>query len=390
MSSTPKSDRTALVLSGGGARGAYQAGVLKGLAEILESKKIENPFPILSGVSAGAINIAKIASSPYNFSTTTEKLVYFWSQIESSQVFKMNLMKLNSFASLLGKGFSYNSILDTEPLSAFLKENVDFDQIAKNIESEKHESVIITANNYLEKCAVSFIQSSERISKKHMSWKDSRRLSVETDIELQHIMASSAIPLLFPPIKIDGNDYGDGCVRNATPCSPSIRMGAKKLFVIGVRQQQSIEKSTNESILKRKKNSEASVTMLNIVNTLLNAVMLDSVEQDVHRIQRINELIDKANANSKTKDKKAKLKKIPALCISPSENIGDLARQSAHHLPRLLRTTLSSFGTLDDANEIMSYLMFNPHFCKKLIDMGYHDAIASKKEIISFFEEEVD
>lgn len=386
-----KSERTALILSGGGARGAYQAGVLKGLAEILESKKIENPFPILSGVSAGAINVAKIASSPYNFGTTVEKLVYFWSQIESSDVFKINLMKINSITSFLGKGFSYNSILNTEPLSDFLKENIDFEQIKKNIAFEKHESVIITANNYLEKCAVSFIQSSERISKKHMSWQDSRRLSVEAEIELEHVMASSAIPLLFPPIKIDGNDYGDGCVRNSTPCSPSIRMGAKKLFVIGVRQQQSIEKSSNESLLKRKhKSSESSVTMLNIVNTLLNAVLLDSVEQDVNRIQRINELIDKANANVKVKDKKAKLKKIPALCISPSENIGDLARQSAHHLPRLVRSTLSSFGTLDDASEIMSYLMFNPHFCKKLIDMGYHDAIASKKEIIDFFEEEVD
>ena len=195
-------------------------------------------------------------------------------------------------------------------------------------------------------------------------------------------MASSAIPMLFPPIEIDTEFYGDGCVRNNTPCSPSIRMGANKLFVIGVRTQM---KSEKEAFLRSddKKINPKEPSMIRILNTLLNAVLLDAVEQDVQRIQRINDLVEKADSKAKAAND---LKTIPALCISPSENIGEIARQYAHHLPRLLRMTISTFGHLDEASEILSYLLFNPQFCRKLIDMGYKDALNSTDAIKSFFQ----
>lgn len=385
------SQKTALILSGGGARGAYQVGVLKGLAEILESKKMKtNPFQILSGVSAGAINTAKLASCPDDFSTSVEKLIYLWSQLKSDQVYKTNLFSLDLFS--IAKIFkdrsslSFNALLDTTPLKKLLEEHIDFKQIAQNIKDKKYESVIITANNYHHQAAVSFIDKQSGIKKS--AWHDSRRVPEYTTLDVEHVMASAAIPVLFPPININGDDYGDGCVRNNTPCSPSLRMGAEKLFVVGVRTQNFFD----EPATPASANDHRKTSLVNIFNTLLNAVLLDSVEQDVHRIQRINELVRKANLHEvettepNAKNKTKLLKEIPALCISPSVNIGEIARAHAHHLPRLLRTTLNAFGSLDDANEIISYLLFDADFCKKLISHGYDDAFSSKKEICDFFE----
>lgn len=386
------SQKTALILSGGGARGAYQVGVLKGLAEILESKKKNfNPFQILSGVSAGAINAAKLASCPDEFSTSVEKLIYLWSQLKSGQVYKTNLFSLDLFsvANIFKSRspISFNALLDTSPLKSLLEEHIDFKQITQNIKDKKYESVIITANNYFDKAAVSFIEKHSSIKKS--SWNDSRRIPEYTSLDVEHVMASSAIPILFPPININGYDYGDGCVRNSTPCSPSLRMGADKLFVIGVRTQIPFD----EAAVKVSTSKEPHpASMVNIFNTLLNAVLLDSVEQDVHRILRINELVRKAAlkeveaSESNAKNKSKLLREIPALCISPSVNIGEIARAHAHHLPRLLRTTLNAFGSLDDANEIISYLLFDADFCKKLISHGYDDAYNLKKEICDFFE----
>lgn len=385
------SKKTALILSGGGARGAYQVGVLKGLAEILKTKKIDNPFKILSGVSAGAINTAQLASCHDDFSTSVEKLVYLWSQLKSDQVYKMNLFSISNF-SLAGlfsaqtkPKINLNSLLDTAPLRKLLLDHINFDHIQENIKNKKYDSVIITANNYLDNAAVSFISDlkkvDSKVKSKNKTWNDSRRIPQYTNLNVDHVMASAAIPVLFPPININGIDYGDGCVRNNTPCSPSLRMGADKLFVIGVRTQKNFDQAVENQISKPTLKKQAS--LITIINTLLNAVLLDSVEQDVQRILRINELVKTV----KTKDALSnQLKEIPALCVSPSINIGSLARQYAHKLPRLLRTSLNTFGSLDDANEIISYLMFDSEFCKKLIAYGYDDAYSNKKEIFSFFE----
>ncbi len=373
------SQKTALILSGGGARGAYQVGVLKGLAEILPEKK-QSPFRILSGVSAGAINCSKLASEIDHFSNAVEKLVYLWSQISTEQVFKTDFLSLNKFSLGLFGEKKLNSVLETGPLRELVAKNCDFAKISKNLENKIIDSVIITANNYEQSSAISFVQT--RASSP--VWKESRRQANLTELNVDHIMASSAIPMLFPPIKIGNHYYGDGCVRNNTPCSPAIRMGAEKLFVIGVRQQLTSE--TNAQIkTSSSTNSEKSPSMIKILNTLLNAVLLDSVEQDVMRIQRINEMTRLVDTHKKMS---SGLKEIPALCIAPSQDIGELARSHAHRLPRLLRMTISAFGSLDDASEILSYLLFEPYFCKQLIDMGYQDAMDSKSQIKKFFSED--
>lgn len=375
MAKTKK--KTALILSGGGARGAYQVGVLKGLAEILPEKKI-SPFQILSGVSAGAINCSKLASEIEHFSNAVEKLIYLWSKISTEQVFKTDFLSLNKFSFGLFGEKKMNALLDTSPLKELINGHCDFSKIKENLNSEIIESVIITANNYDRSSADSFIQTNNDSSS---FWNESRRHAVLRELHADHIMASCAIPMLFPPIEIETQFYGDGCVRNHTPCSPAIRMGADKLFVIGVRTQLKTEKESKIEV-----KAATTPSMIKILNTLLNAVLLDSVEQDVIRIQRINQLIHLVkNKNENTAD----FKEIPALCISPSQNIGEIARAHAHRLPRLIRMTISTFGQLDEANEILSYLLFDPHFCSQLIEMGYQDALDNKTQITQFFTKDV-
>jgi NTE family protein len=371
--------KTALILSGGGARGAYQAGVLKGLAEILPEKK-KSPFQIISGVSAGAINGAKLACDIESFSNAVEKLNFLWSQITTDQVFTTDFLSMNKFSlGLFGQQKKMDALLDTSPLSELINKHCDFSKIKKNLDAGLFESLIITANNYNSGAAFSFIQTTSS----KLTWQDSRRLALLSNIETKHIMASSAIPMLFPPIKIGTQYFGDGCVRNNTPCSPSIRMGAEKIFVIGVRTQ--MEREISERPIAPTQSYEGVPSMIRIFNTLLNAVLLDSVEQDVRRIQRINELVEGLSQTTNPKG----FHKIPALCISPSEDIGELARQQAHYLPRLIRMSISAIGSLDEASEILSYLLFETHFCRKLLDMGYNDAISSKSQIEEFFLGEV-
>jgi NTE family protein len=367
--------KTALILSGGGARGAYQAGVLKGLAEILP-EKTKSPFQIISGVSAGAINGAKLACDFESFSNAVEKLNFLWSQIQTDQVFTTDFLSINKFSlGFFGQQKKIDALLDTSPLSQLITKHCDFSKIKKNLDAGLFESLIITANNYNSGAAYSFIQSTSS----KLTWQDSRRRALLSNIETEHIMASSAIPMLFPPIKIGTQYYGDGCVRNNTPCSPALRMGAEKIFVIGVRTQMDQEISGRP--MAPTQSFQGTPSMIRIFNTLLNAVLLDSVEQDVRRIQRINELVDGIGPSANPKG----FHKIPALCISPSEDIGEIARQQAHHLPRLIRMSISAIGSLDEASEILSYLLFETHFCRKLLEMGYNDAMNSKHQIEEFF-----
>jgi NTE family protein len=389
--------KTALILSGGGARGAYQVGVLKGVSEILSLNENEFPFKIISGSSAGAINTAHLACQDTNFNTSIEKLVYLWAQLTTDQVFKVNLFPGSSFSlkglSGLGQMFngrSFNALLDTSPLKKLIEDNCDFDNLKKNLSKKKFDSVLITANNYMKSRAETFVQSRLELGSSNLFWSETRRSALSTEINADHVMASSAIPLLFPPIKINSDAYSDGCVRNHTPCSPSIRMGAEKLFVIGVRPQLEPEYVVKAEATETGESSQQTVSLIRVLNTLLNAVLLDSVEQDVQRIQRINELVELAHRNNSEPPKASKvsLKKIPALCISPTVNIGEIARSQAHHLPRLLRMTIGALGDLNDANEIISYLMFEKSFCRKLIEIGYNDAFENKDSIVNFFEDD--
>lgn len=369
-----------LVLSGGGARGAYQAGVLSAVAEIATANHVKNPFKIYTGVSAGSINACFLAAHADEFARGVEKLRDLWSGITADQVFSTDFLTLGKMGLKwigdlsLGKfsGLeSHKALLDTTPLNDLLKNNLDFSRIQKMIESGDLYAAAITALEYKTSTAITFVEA----NKKAKMWKRSRRYSEVTQLASEHVMASSAIPLLFPPAFASNRYFGDGCVRNLVPCSAAIHLGAEKIFVVSVRTQNS---TAEEQKALEDPNPPSLARVLNIV---LNAVLLDGVEVDMERMKRINDFVDKVPSSL---HEELNFKKVNYLWVSPKEDLGLLAASMASHLPRIVRYILKGLGPVEDASEIVSYLLFDPSYCQKLIDFGYQDAMEKKDEIKHF------
>lgn len=371
-----------LVLSGGGARGAYQVGVLTAIAEIAAELKIKNPFSIFSGVSAGAINASSLASNADDFQNAARQLVQLWSNLNSDQVFRTDAISLGriglqwmgelSFGALGGTSPT-RSLLDTAPLADLIRNNLHFDKIDTQILDKKLYALAITGLDYKTSTAITFVHGQPNLP----MWERTRRRSECASIRTEHIMASSAIPLLFPPIQIDDRFFGDGCVRNQTPCSPALHLGSQKLVVIGVRKQ------SDTSYEQRVKQSRSTPSVAKVINEILNSVLLDGVELDIERLNRINEFVNRV---PEAHQKALNFKKVDYVWISPSQDIGAIAASLSTKLPRIIRYLLKGLGPLEDASEIISYLLFEPSFCQKLIEIGYEDGLRQKDELIKLFE----
>lgn len=378
----------ALVLSGGGARGAYQVGVLSAVAEIATELKIKSPFKIYTGISAGAINAAYISAGTDDFSTTVQRLVKMWSGLTSDQIFKTDAVSLGkiglqwmgelSFGGITGTTAS-RSLLDTSPLHNLIKHNLEFSKIQSHIDSGVLHALAITALDYRTSTAITFVQGQSQGPAQIKNWQRARRRSELSKIRSEHILASSAIPLLFPPVQLDERWFGDGCVRNQTPCSSALHIGAEKLFVIGVRKQNDTADDLRAMQLK------SSPSVARVINVLLNSVLLDGVEVDIERLNKINEFLSRV-----PEDMHAKLnfKKVDYIWIHPTEDIGAIAASMSSKLPRVIRYLLKGLGPLEDASEIVSYLLFEPQFCTKLIEHGYQDGMAQKLSIEEFLQTE--
>lgn len=373
------SKKTGLVLSGGGARGAYQSGVLLAIQEISQSSGIPIKYDFLSGVSAGAINASSLAANCDDMKNATETLAQLWSQLNFESVFSTDSMTMSKIGFQWLKELSIGgftgttpgrSLLDTAPLRGLINNNMDYAKVEQNIHNGHLSALCITSIDYAKSATTTFVQSKETLP----SWDKGRKRSESTTITTEHIMASSAIPLLFPPIKVDERFFGDGAVRNHAPCSPVIYLGAEKLLVIGVRMQSS---TAHE---QRAANGSAP-SVARVVNTILNGVLLDAVEQDVDRLRRLNEY---AMAISPEQQGRVALRPLDYLFISPSADIGEMAVQKASKLPRVVRFLMKGLGSLQDASEIISYLLFDPEFCSDLIDIGRKDGLAHKEELIRF------
>lgn len=365
----------ALVLSGGGARGAYQAGVLMATSEIAAKLGQKRPFEIFTGASAGAINASFLASQAENFLQATENLANLWGTIESDQVFRSDAVSLGKIGFKwmrdlpLGglTGLSPGpSLLDTTPLRELIQNNADFAKIQTNLQNGVFKALAITAVDYHSSMADTFTQASDHVK----MWIRSRRFSERSVINTEHIMASAAIPLLFPPIEINGRYFGDGCLRNNAPLSPAIHLGANKILVVGVRRQTDVEAPMQ---------IEATTpTLARIINTLLNAVLLDGIELDVDRLKKINDFMARVPAELHTQ---MNFRTIEHVWVHPSLDIGQLAYDHAHKLPRFIRYLLRGLGPSEDSKEVISYLLFDPVFCQKLMDAGYEDAMRKKEDI---------
>ena len=381
--------KTALILSGGGARGAYQAGVVRGIQHIATSIGIKRPFSGLSGVSAGAINTVYLAAYADDPAGAVERLAEFWAALRTEDVFRTDFQSISRIAwrwarhALLGGvdvGRRPNALLDTAPLGRLLEARVPFDRIGEHLKSGFLDNVSLSATDYASVESVAFFMDATGIP----SWRKSRRVGVRHAIGVRHTLASAALPLLFPPVVIGNRAYGDGCLRNTAPLSSALHLGADRLIVVGVRK--AAPNLTGESLddaFKAAPGANApNTTAARVLGVIINAIMLDAVDIDLERLSRINKTL---SLIAQERLPESGLRKIDWLYIRPSEDIAGLAAEETKSMPALLKYLVSGLGSLEEAADLISYLLFEPSFTRRLIDLGYKDAMARKDEIEAFF-----
>jgi NTE family protein len=372
----------ALVLTGGGARAAYQVGVLKGISKILP-RSVYNPFPIICGTSAGAINALSIAGRAGPFRLRAQKLERIWHELTPADVYRTDATGVikNTFhllASFVHSGYGIGkpiSLLDNSPLRQMMENYVKFDYLDTAINNGELQAIAITAMSYASGKSVTFFQGQDQIP----AWNRSRRRGEKIDINIDQLMASTAIPGLFPAVKINGDYFGDGAVRQLKPISPALHMGATKLFIIGV--------SDNPIHSQRPTKLEHSPSTAQIVGHMFNSAFIDAVESDLETLQSINRLASALPQSLREKNNITDLNPVDVLAISPTESIDTIAQEHIHELPRSLRLFLRLTGATAQGggSSAASYLLFEPGFCRKLIDLGMRDAQAKEDEIRQFF-----
>jgi len=375
-----------LVMTGGGARGAYQAGVLKRIGQLRRAQTQGNPFPIIGGASAGAINGAALATGCDDFASATQRLAEVWATLEPSDIFHCGVLAQAqnsltwildlSFGAVLGGGHA-RSLLDATPLRHFLSKHLDCDRIQENIKRGHLYALAISATNYNSGKSYLFIQG----KKGHPMWNRIRLVTVATKITVDHVCASSAIPMVFQPLKLKtprgSAFFGDGCLRLQQPLSPVIRLGAEKVFAIGVRcgNKESKEESTDER----------NPSIAQVLGVLLNVMFLDNLATDIEHLEHLNQLLTDGHINQLGIEGHEKIRPLGTFIITPSVNLSDLAEQHQRDMPSLIQYFVSSLGR-DAAScaDLMSYLLFTPSYTRDLIAIGYHDASERIDEIEDF------
>lgn len=377
---TERSDltKTALVLPGGGARGAFQVGVLKAVAEILP-KSSANPFSVISGTSAGAVNSVVLASKAEHFRSAVAELEQVWAHFRCHQVYKTDhLTMLKSslhwmFSIVLGGWLvgTPKSLLDNAPLRELLSRNVHFPRIQHAIDNDHLEAVAITAAGYGSSRSTSFFEAAEHLR----DWDRTRRLGARTDLNLDHLMASIAVPMVFPP-QLVGNEYfGDGAMRQATPLSPAVHLGADRILVVGIRDETG-EKGPTEP--------GPPPSFAQIAGYMLDTLFMDGLYSDLERITRINELIDSV-PETERRGTLAKVRAIDTMLIVPSEDLREIASRHRRQLPFAIRALLRGVGGKNyGESKLLSFLLFEKAYTRELISLGYRDAMKVKDELLEF------
>ena len=372
-----------LVLTGGGARAAYQVGVLKGIASILP-RAVYNPFPIICGTSAGAINALSIAGRAGPFRLRTKKPETIWQNLRASDVYRTDFMGVsaNAFhvlASFLHSGYGIGrpiSLLDNTPLRQLLDNYVKFDYLDTAITNGELEAIAVSAMSYASGQSVTFFQGHQNIE----PWKRARRRGEKTALNIDHLMASTAIPSLFPAVQLNEGYFGDGAVRQLKPISPALHMGARQLLIIGVSDNATAQGAAPE---------RHSPSIAQIVGHMFNSAFIDSIESDLETLRSINRLASALPESIRANNGITDLNPIDVLSISPSQSIDQIAQEHIHELPRSLKLFLRLTGATAQGGgtSAASYLLFEPGFCRKLIELGYQDALTQQDAIETFFED---
>ncbi len=372
----------ALVLSGGGARAAYQVGVLQAVADILPN--LDNPFPIICGTSAGAINAVGMAAHPGEFQQAVADLAQTWKDLEIEQVFKCGWFDLigsavKVAASFLNEGVGRNrplALLDNSPLRHTLNSVIPFHNIERRISAGDLLAISITAMGYNSGESVSFFQGASHLR----GWRRARRVGAPAKITVEHLLASSAIPTIFPAVFLSQEYFGDGAMRQMAPISPALHLGADRLFVIGV--------SSNRNPAhwgKRKAPVKHSPSMAQIIGQMFNSAFIDALEGDLEHMERVNALlalIDKDRCSQTDH-----LRSVDTMVISPSKPLDKIAGRRVRDLPNSLRFFLRKTGATarGGGSAAASYLLFSHGYCNELMDLGYQDAMWEREAIENFF-----
>jgi NTE family protein len=387
-----------LVLTAGGARGAYQAGVLKRIGEIPALRGRPSPFRIVAGASAGAINGAMISALAGDLHEATTALACIWGRLEVRDVFRpdlssflmtgLRLMADLGLGGLLGGG-RVQSMLDTAPLPAFLGRALPLEGIGDSIRRGHLYALAVTATSYHSGRSFTFIQGRAG----HPVWMKSRRVTLPVQMTLDHICASAAIPIVFPPVRLmcEGRPlwFGDGGLRLVNPLSPAIRLGATRVFAVGVRSQSAAASLSRAEQLQGAE-SEPSVLrppLAQICGVFLNAIFLDHLDADLDHLRRMNELIAAYGGEvaATAAGVQEPMRMVAPLVVSPSHDLAIVAKAMSHRMPGVVRYILEGLGTPDaQSADLMSYLLFDRSYTRALVDIGYQDAGARIDEIEAF------
>jgi NTE family protein len=374
---TPTQPTTGLVLTGGGARAAYQVGVVKAVRDLL-GNPVKNPFPIVCGTSAGAINAATLAVFADNFSRGVANLLEVWENMHCQQIYRTDAWHILRAGSrwlsslMLVSRRNPVSLLDNAPLRDMLERNLDFSKIQTHIDAGALYAVCVTASGYTTGQSVSFFQGGSGLE----GWERNQRIGAAVPLKLDLLLASAALPFIFPAVKVHREYFGDGSMRQIAPVSPALHLGADRVLIVGTGRQ------TQDSGRAR---SNVYPSLAQIAGHALNSIFLDSLAVDIERLERINRTV-KLIPPDKMSDSALQLRPVKVLFITPSQPLERIAARFIHELPGTVRFILRPTGALNrSGSNLASYLLFEESFCRALIDLGYQDTMARETEVREFF-----
>ena len=371
--------KSGLVLAGGGARAAYQVGVLQALKEILPDPRI-NPFAIICGTSAGAVNAGALAVHADDFARAVDNLLGVWRNFEPRHVYRADFAgatanSIRWFATFMFGAFIKNrriSLLDNRPLEHLLARHMDFSRIDANIKAGALDAVAITCSGYTSGQSCSFFQSVDELE----GWQRSQRIGIKTHIGVDHLMASSAIPFVFPAYKLNREFFGDGSMRQVAPVSPALHLGADRVLVVGTARIRSEEPDRTRGDLFP--------SLAQIAGHVMNSIFLDSLAVDLERLERINRTISAVDPAT-LKKMGLSLHHVDVLVLTPSEPLEGIAVKHVRSLPWTIRFFLRSVGAMRRGGaNLASYLLFERGYCNELIELGYNDTLKRREEVEAF------
>ena len=383
--------KTALFLAGGGARAAYQIGVLQAILSLLSEygwSARQNPFEIICGTSAGAINATALACRADDFEESVTHLLRIWRNLEVEQVYRADSigvlrsgarwLSLLSFGWLLRKWHAQppNSLLDNAPLVGLLHKMLDLPRLDQALNSGVLDALAVSASSYTGGSHVTFYQSARAIP----SWRRAQRMSVQQQIGVDHLLASAAIPLIFPAVPLYCNDrceyFGDGSIREVAPVSPAIHLGATKILVIGSGHVGGPQRNFAEY--------SGYPSLAQIAGHAMSSIFLDGLSVDLERITRINGTLSLLTPEQR---RQTPLRQVNLLAITPSVPLDSLASRHVGSLPLPIRTLLSTIGATERrGGALASYLLFEASYTRSLIELGQIDTLSRRDEVLRFFD----